>query len=100
MRKLSLRWGKRLFSIFWVRLLAKLVAIALTGGILYGMMLFERALLAMLGPTFASWYQEHDVIVGLTWCSVVISLIAGLFWSTDRIVARIRRRSAGRPAPR
>jgi hypothetical protein len=71
---------------FW-RLVARLAAIGLTGLILYTMARIESFILEVLPPTINALYREHDVIVGLTWCVVVVLVIVGMAHAFDRIQA-------------
>lgn len=80
-----------------IALVVRLLAVGLAMGLLYGLVLLERAVLAAVPASAALWWTEHPDVQPFVDLPIALSVIGGTLFLVHRVLSRL---GIGTPAVR
>ena len=72
-----------------IALVVRLLAVGLALGLLYGLVVLERVVLAMLPEGAALWWAEHPDVQPFVDLPIALLVLGGTLFLVDRALARL-----------
>lgn len=78
-----------LARLFLVRLAVRVAAIALALGLLYGLVLVERFVLAVIPTSASTWWMEHPNVQPIVDIPIALAALAAVIVLADRALRKL-----------